>query len=133
MISVPEDQDISLVEMPGSTIWLDKSGIVYAITKKHPPQTIEQAKASLAEFRRHIGPEKVCLLIDVTHSNETMPEVRDYVAQEFPKIVKAIAMVSGSALGKMVANLFFNLKSQPYPVKMFSDEREAKAWLKQYL
>lgn len=121
------------MEIPGSTMWFDKSGIVYAISKKGPPQTLEQTKESLEVFRRYIGPGKVCLLIDVTHSRETTREVRAYVAEEFPKIIKAIAMVSSSALGKMVANLFFNLKSQPYPVKMFNDEQQAKAWLKQYL
>ena len=92
-----------------------------------------QAMESMAEFRRVVGPEKVCLLIDVTHSTETTKEVRGYAAQELPKVVKAIAMVSSSALGKMVANLFFNLKSQPYPVRMFNNEKEAKAWLEKFL
>ncbi len=73
------------------------------------------------------------MLLDVTHSSETNREVRDFAAEELPKITKAIAIVSHSALGKMLANLFFSLNSQPYPVRYFTDEPEARAWLKQYL
>jgi len=73
------------------------------------------------------------MLVDVTHSMESTRETRDYVAEEFPKYVKALAMVSDSALGKMLANLFFTLKKQPYPAKMFNNEQDAKTWLKQYL
>jgi len=50
-----------------------------------------------------------------------------------PRYIKAIAMVSDSALGKMLANLFFTLKKQPYPTKMFTNEQDAKEWLMQYL
>ncbi len=131
MLSIPDD--VKIIEMPASRMWFDESGIVCAISKKSKPQTLEQAKRSMEAFRSHIGSEKVCLLIDVTHATDSSREVRAYVADEFPRMIKAIAMVSRSALGKMVANLFFNLKTQPYPVKMFNDERDAKAWLKQYL
>jgi hypothetical protein len=59
--------------------------------------------------------------------------MRDYVAEVLPDIAIAVAIISRSAVGKMVANLFFSIKKQPHPVKMFNDEREAKEWLKQYL
>jgi hypothetical protein len=85
-------------------------------------------------LQRYLGyKKKVCMLLDVTHSSETTREVRDFAAEELPKITKAIAMVSGSALGKVLANLFFLLKSHPYPVKYFTDETEARVWLRQYL
>lgn len=133
MLSLPDDPT-RIIELPTSSIWFDESGILCCISKKlKGGQTVDQARESMAEFRRIVGPEKVCLLIDVTHSNETTREVRAYAAEELPKIVKAIAMLSSSALGKMVANLFFNLKSQPYPVKMFDNEKDAKAWLEKFL
>jgi microsomal dipeptidase-like Zn-dependent dipeptidase len=131
MLTIPEHAKI--IELPTSTIWFDDTGILCAISKKAKAPTLEESMKSMAEFRQKIGSEKVCMLIDVTHSTETSREVRTYAAEELPKIVKAIAMVSSSALGKMVANLFFNLKSQPYPVKMFNDVTEAKVWLKNFL
>lgn len=106
---------------------------MWSISKKRPPQTVEQARESIERLKEITGNKKVCMLIDVSNTAESSRELRDYVAEELPKLVKAIAMVSSSALGKMLANLFFSLKSQPYPVKMFNNEKEALAWLRQYL
>lgn len=132
MLSLPDRTKI--LELPDSSVWFDESGILCCISKKRTgDQTLEQAMETMAEFRRIIGPEKVCLLIDVTYSTENSREVRAYASQELPKVVKAIAMVSSSALGKMVANLFFYLKAQPYPAKMFNNEKDARAWLEKYL
>jgi hypothetical protein len=132
MLSLPDKTKI--IDLSTSLIWWDESGILCCISKKRKEeQTLQEAVESMAAFVDIIGSEKVCMLIDVTHATQTSREVRAYAAQELPKVVKAIAMLSSSALGKMVANLFFNLKSQPYPVKMFNDEQDAKAWLKKFL
>lgn len=120
-------------EFPTSSFWFDSDGILCSISKPAPPLSLEDTKKTMGDFMRIIGDKKVCMLVDVTHSAESTREVREYAAEEFPKFVKAIAMISKSALGKMLANLFFTLKSQPYPTKMFNDEEEARKWLKQYL
>lgn len=118
---------------PHQPFGLMKKGSCGQFQKKSPPQTIDQARESIVRLKEITNNMKVCMLIDVTHTNESSRELRDYAAEELPKLVKAIAMVSSSALGKMLANLFFSLKSQPYPVKMFNNEKEALAWLRQYL
>lgn len=134
MLTPPNDAEIH--EWPTSTLWI-KDGIVYAISRKGE-RSLEETKRTLDLFKNIIddkmdGDKKVCLLIDVTNSPETKREIRDYAAEEFPKLVKAIAMISESALGKMVANLFFTIKTQPYPTKFFNNEKDAKKWLEQYL
>jgi hypothetical protein len=131
MFQIPPNAKV--YEFPTSTFWFDEDGIMWSISKKRPPQTIEQARDSIDRLKEITNNKKVCMLIDVTNTSESSRELRDYAAEELPKLVKAIAMVSSSALGKMLANLFFSLKSQPYPVKMFNDEKEALAWLRQYL
>jgi hypothetical protein len=130
MLSVPEYAKV--VELPTSRFWIEESGIVCVVSRKAAPQTIEQAQSALEIFRKHMPAEKVCLLIDVTNTTESKREVRELAAKAFPEMFTAIAMVSASALGRMLANLFFNLKSQPYPVKMFDSEVQARAWLKNY-
>lgn len=115
-----------------SIYWFDEKGVLCAIFKKSEPQTLEQAKESIKEFKKIVREKKVCMMIDITNSPESSKEVRDYIAEEFPKFIKAIAMISGSALGKMLANLFFNIKKQPYPTRMFNNERDARDWLVQY-
>ena len=126
-------ENTALFEFPTSTMWFDENGILCSIAKKVPQQTVEETKKTLEEFRKITGGKKVCMLTDSTDSTPVDKEMRDYIAGIMPEIAIAIAVISRSAMGKMVANLFFSIKKQPYPVKMFSDETEAKEWLKQYL
>lgn len=130
-MKIPEDKE--LIEWNSSTSWFDEFGIYCSVSKKAPPQSLEEAKKVWEEFTKIVNGRKVCMLIDVTNTSESTRETREFAALEFPKYIKAIAMISSSSLGKMLANLFFNLKTQPYPTKMFSDEESAREWLKQYL
>jgi hypothetical protein len=132
MLTVP--LGIKTFELPTSIIWIEPNGIVCSISRKRPrPQTVEEMKQVIDMYKSFVGEKPRCLLADVTHSSATSREVREYAAIELPKLVKAVAMVSESALGKMMANIFFSLKHQPYPVKMFNDETEAREWLIKHL
>ncbi|MBA3970756.1 MAG: STAS/SEC14 domain-containing protein [Bacteroidetes bacterium] len=126
-------ENTKVYESSTSTHWYDENEILCSISKKTPPLSLEEMKKTIQDFLSTLRTEKVCMLIDVTHASESSREVRDYAAEELPKFVKAIAILSDSALGKMLANLFFRLTTHPYPTKMFNDEQEAKEWLKQYL
>lgn len=123
----------SIIDFPTAVMWFDDDGILCSVAKKATLQTIEEAKATMIQFKELIGEEKVCILSDSTDSPPANKELRDYAAEVFPEIVKAVAIISRSAASTMAANLFFSIKKQPYPVKMFTEETEAKAWLKQYL
>lgn len=122
-----------VTEWPTSSIWFDEDGILCMITKKGPVQTLEQAKAEHVEFKKLLKGKMVCMLIDVTNASESSRETRDYAARELPNYVKALALLSGSAIGKMLAKLFITIKIQPYPTKVFANEKDAKTWLKNYL
>ena len=126
-------KNIKIFEWETSRFWFDEKGILCSVSKKVNPQSLEETKLIVSNFKKIIGNRKVCILLDVTNSSEASKEVRDYAAVEFPKFVKAMAMISKSALGKMLANLFFSIKTQPYPSKMFNNEEDAKEWLQQYL
>lgn len=131
LLSIPTDREVT--DGGNSLYWMDADGILCSVSKKAPQPSLDDARKIIETLKARIGDHKVCILVDVTHSTETTRENRDYAAAEFPKFVKAIAMVSRSPLGRMLANLFFTLKSQPYPTKMFNTENEAREWLKQYL
>ncbi|MEX0685501.1 MAG: STAS/SEC14 domain-containing protein [Balneolales bacterium] len=121
-------------EMPIATIWLDKEeGIYCGISKSGEQRTPEFMQKNIELFKDYIGDRKICILLDVTNASEISRETREFSAREFPKLFKAIAMMSNSSFGKMIANLFFTIKPQPYPTKMFTNEEEARAWLRQYL
>jgi mRNA degradation ribonuclease J1/J2 len=114
-------------------MWFDKDGVLYSVSKKVPPQTVDAARETLAQFKQIVGDRKLCMILDLTNASPSDRETREFAAVELTRIVKAMGMVSGSPLGRMIANLFFGLKPPPYPVKMFADEKEAKAWIRQYL
>ncbi|MCW3121480.1 MAG: hypothetical protein JWQ38_972 [Flavipsychrobacter sp.] len=125
--------NVKVYDLPSSTIWFDEDGILYSVAKKVQPQSIEEAKKSMVDFLKITGGKKVCMLSDNTDSPPVNKELRDYAAEVIPDIAKAIAIMSRSSVGRMAANLFFSLKKQPYPVKFFDNEEEARKWLKQYL
>ena|ERR1700741_449371 len=125
-------ENVKIYEFPASTIWFDENGILCSIAK-NVSQTVSEAKETMIAFKEIVGDRKVCMLSDNSDSPPVNKEMRDYAAEVIPDLVKAIAIMSRSSVGKMAANLFFSLKKQPYPVKFFNDEKEAKEWLKQYL
>lgn len=130
-MEIPDNTEI--YDFPTSRMWFDENGILCSVSKKATQQTVEEAKSTMGQFLLITGGKKVCMLSDSTDSAPIDKEMRDYLAEVLPDIVIAIAIVSRSAVGKMFANIFFSLKKQPYPVKMFTDENDAKDWLKQYL
>ncbi|MEX2403028.1 MAG: STAS/SEC14 domain-containing protein [Balneolales bacterium] len=132
MMKPPPDAEV--LDLLTATLWLDKENdFIYAVSKKEPVRTPETLKETLEGGKKLVGDKKICLLLDVTHVSEITREGREYLAKEFPKHFKAVAMISRSTFGKVVANLFLTIKPQPYPTKMFTDEKEAKKWLKKYL
>lgn len=127
-------QNVKVHENLTSIWWIEESGIVCSIGKKDPPEiSREQSLEQIAELNAVTGGGKRCMMLDITYGRPSKREDREFLAEELAKVIKALAMISHSALGKMLANLFFNLKPPPYPTKMFSDENEAREWLKQYL
>ena len=131
MIELPEN--IQVIDWPASTLWFDKSGILYSVSKKAASRTLEETIKSVEEFKKLIGPKKVCMLVDITNASPTSRELREYTAKVLPEFVKAMAMVSSSVAGRMLGNLYFSIRVQPFPTKVFNSEKEAKDWLQQYL
>ncbi|HTF05406.1 MAG TPA: STAS/SEC14 domain-containing protein [Bacteroidia bacterium] len=122
-----------MIESATTNMWFDDHGILCSIAKKHPPQTEEQIEQTMKDFIKLSGGRKLCMLADITDAVPAKKETRERAADEFPKHVKAIALLTRSPLSKMIANLFFALKPPTYPMKMFNDPEEGREWLKQYL
>jgi hypothetical protein len=131
MLSLPENTEI--FELPSSFMWFGENGIFYSKTRKTPPRTLDDVKETIVFYKNIVKGRKVCIILDISDYQPPSKEARDYLAVEMPKLVKAMAILSDSPLGRMIANLFFKIKHQPYPMKMFSTEEEATQWIKQYL
>jgi hypothetical protein len=127
MVSLP--QHLQIYEFTSSSVWFDEDGLLWSITRKSPPRTMERAKKDIGMLKEILGGRKACMVIDVTYLDETTKEVRDFIVEELKSMTKAIGLVSRSALGRMLANVFFTVPGRTFPVRFFDDVDKAKRWL----
>jgi hypothetical protein len=125
-------ENTKIYELPSSTCWFDDDGILYSRTK-NIPRTLENMKESIRLIKEILGNKKVCTIVETTKLQPLNKETREYMQSQLPGIYKAMAVISQSAMGIMVAKISFQLNKPLYPTKMFSNEKEAKEWIKQYL
>jgi hypothetical protein len=124
--------DKQLYETEISTYWMGDDGILYS-TSKPPTRTIENCTENFATVKRITGNKKVPLLTYLGMSAKPSKETREFVARELPNVYTAMAIVSASALGKIVMNIIFSMNAPTIPMKTFSNDKDAREWLKQYI
>jgi hypothetical protein len=127
---------IKTYELTSSIMWVDKDGILYSVPKPGiPPQlSREEILKEMDKLKAITGNKKVCMVVE-SNPNSPAPkrEERDFIAEQINQVTKAMAIVTNSPVSRMIANLFFGLKPPPYPAKMFSNEKDAVEWVRQYL
>ena len=125
--------NIQIYETELSRMWFDEEGIFCSVTKKNVTITRERLQLTFEFIRSQVGNEKICWLGDITQAAFPTNEGRDYAGEVTPKIIKALALITNSAISRMIANVFLTLKKPPYPTKMFTSEANAREWLRKYL
>ena len=128
-------KNVKTYDLSTSTVWKDEDGIWISLPKPGVPPKLsrEQMLEETEKLKDIFGRQPVCL---IGFGNPEAPapnrEERELIAEIFPQIVKAMAIVTTSPVSRMIANLFFGLKPPTYPTKMFSTFEEAKEWIMQY-
>lgn len=129
-MDIPKDKEI--FDLHSSLLWIDEDGIACAVGKRNE-LPLDIHKKNFEFFKRITGDRKVCLMVDTTYMMPATKEVRDFFNSELSRVTKALAVVSRSALGKMVAAVQMGLRNPAYPIRLFTSEEEARLWLKQFL
>jgi hypothetical protein len=93
--------------------------------KKAPPCILPE------EILRITGRTKNRIIIDISHCLPLSKETRDELAEKLPELTSAMALVSTTVYGKLVAEIFFTLKPQPYAHRLFESMEKAEGWLLQ--
>jgi len=121
----------ALYETALSVCWFDRDGILCCLPKGVllDRDTVKGSQQTLLEL---ISNRKICVLMDVTHAWPLDVQQQGYVIPGM-SAYKALALVSGSPLGRKAIDRFIRSNDQGSPVKMFPSEKEARQWLKQYL
>jgi len=129
-------KNVKTYELTSSILWFDNDGILYSVPKPGIPPKLDKEglKKEMDKFRAITGDKKVCIVTESNPNSQPPSKAeRDYIAEEINSVTKAMAIVTSSPVSKMIANLFFGLKPPPYPAKMFTNERDAREWIKQFV
>ncbi|SMO58919.1 DUF7793 family protein [Solitalea koreensis] len=127
---VPTDREI--IEGEIASYWMDDDGVLVSLSKS-PKRTVENIRGNVELVKRITGNKRVPLLIYLSNSPVPDKETRKFSTTQLPVIYSAMAMVSQPGLATFIMNILFSLKPPPIPMKSFTDDKEAKEWLKQYL
>ncbi len=118
----------------GSKIWLDEEGILWV---RVPDGAVEDLEAStegrevharLAQGRRRP------VLVDISRMSAQTRESRQYyTAPEGEAFYKAVALLVGTPVSRVIGNFFIGLNKPNYPLRLFSKEAVALEWLRGFL
>ncbi len=130
MVKIPTDRQVFEGEI--ATYWIDDDGILVSLSK-NPMRTVANIRENVALVKRITKDKRVPLLIYLSNSPVPDKATRKFSTEQLPNVYTAMAMISEPGLAKFIMNILFKLQSPPIPMKNFTDEKEAKEWLKQYL
>ena len=111
--------------------WMDK-GMLVSLSKSSK-RTVQNITGNVALVRSITNDKKVPLLIYLSNSPIPDKETRRFASEQLPKIYTAMAMVSKPGLASLIMNVLFKFKAPPIPMKNFTNDNEAKEWLKQFI
>ena len=130
MIKIPQDRPI--VEGEIASYWVEDDGILVSLSKS-VKRTVENLSANVALVKQITQNKRAPLLIYLTNSPVPDRAAQRFSTEQLPIIYSAMAMVSEPGLASLIMAILFRFQQPPIPMKNFSDEQEARAWLRQYI
>jgi hypothetical protein len=121
-----------MIETPTARIWLDDEGILRGVLAEGAAETLAGAQANVAAAATLAAGRMVPVLIDLRSMRSITQEARHYYAGEDPaRYARAQALLVGSPLSRLIGNFFIGLNKARFPVRLFTSEDGAIAWLKE--
>lgn len=112
-----------------------KDNILYGPYPEGVELDLEFVKNTVAQRLEFLEGKELPALIDTTGVKSATKEARDYFAKaESSAGLKAAALLSRSTFSTFLSNFFIKISliKSPIPVRSFTKEEEAIAWLKQF-
>ena len=119
----PEDRPFEVTRLPDGIVEV-RWTVAVRVTHDH-------AIAVTREVERLAAGRPVPLLVDMGVTKGLDRDSRTRFQQAAN--VKAIALLVGSPVSRVVANLFIGLNRPAHPIRLFTAESEALAWLRGFL
>ena len=114
------------------TLWID-DGILHCKFCDSLDMDLDIAKNCVGERVTFSNFTSYPCLIDMKGLVSVTKEAREYMAADGSLFITAGALLVNNSLTKMLGNLFLNINKPKVPTRIFTEEEEAKKWLKQFL
>nr|WP_315424913.1 STAS/SEC14 domain-containing protein [uncultured Pedobacter sp.] len=126
------ESDNQLIEGEIADYLLTDDGILISYSKSIL-RTVENISSNVALVKKITNNKKVPLLIYLKNSPVPDKETRKFSTEQLPQIYTAMALVSKPGLSQLIMKIMFKFQNPPIPIKSFTDDQKARAWLTQFL
>ena len=124
---------VQVVRAAGGPIML-KESIIRISVEQEAEYTLEMAYEVVDIIDKLRKGNRLPLLVDFTNVYSMSRPIRQYYSSpELSAKVSAVAIVSSSAIGRVVGNFFLGLNKPLVPTRLIASEEEALNWLKRYV
>lgn len=113
--------------------WLRADGIL--VYSPRPNLLIDlKAAQQITILGKELTDHPVPVLVHMGNVRRVTREARAlFASTEYTEVAGQSALLVSSTVSRVVSNFFVGLNNPTYPVRVFSDEKNAVAWLKGFL
>lgn len=112
--------------------YFDDNGILFSYSK-NPKRTIENISANIELVKKITNNKPVPLLIYLCKSPVPDKATQQFAKEQLSSVYTAMAMVSKPGLSALIMRILFKFQQPAIPMKSFTDDQKALAWLKQFV
>jgi hypothetical protein len=124
--------DKSRFENEYASFWIEE-GIVFFVYKPNSVVSLEAAQKIVADRVRFQKQEDFPIYCDIRGMKSADKEARNYLAKEGSSYARAVAVVVDSPMSKIIGNIYLGLNKPITPSRLFTDQKDAVEYLKQFV
>jgi hypothetical protein len=118
---------------PDPSVWMGGDGILRVRYPQNCHLTLELME-KVHQLRLALCRERCALLVYAESVASAEYEAQQFASREdVAPLVDAMAIIVKSVFTRAMAELFMRFHKPPYPTRIFTDERAALEWLRQYV
>ena len=110
-----------VIETSIGKVWLDEEGIIREKVHAGSVIDLDVAKEEIAAYAVLCKNEARPILVDIRNVKSVTREARSHLAgEEGTKVTRAVALLIGSPLSKIMGNFFLGLNKTSFPSRLFN-------------
>ena len=118
----------NIIETGTTEVSKVKEDLIHFKSKIGAIHNLEEAKICMTHARKLNGGKKYYAIIDVRMGERITGEARTFYEKQ-TDTMSCAAIVIENTIACNLVNLVLRFQNKPYPIKMFTSEREAMDWV----